>query len=181
MDCGLRCNDDGGFRKKVNIFNQILKIVKLTPTYLIAIILSLIVILFTPDKLLIVPGLIEFRDDYNQFLSPFLILSSFLIIVLFISTKWKRHKRLTLLKRYLHTLTNQEKSILMRYIYGETRTLELREQDGNVIALAQNRVIIMGPIVMQRTGYRVCNIQNWAWIYLNKNKQLIDVTKKVEI
>lgn len=160
--------------------DQIVLLLKLAPEYLWAILATLIVVIFVPDKLLFVSGIVEFRENFNQFLAPALVLVVSLLVTIPIHSKLQRHKKMSRLKSYLGKLTDGEKLILSRFIAGKKRTQVFEISDGNVLALAQNRVIVRGASCLRRAGFIKYNIQNWAWDYLNKNKQLLIVSEDDE-
>ncbi|WP_170318593.1 super-infection exclusion protein B [Paenibacillus sp. HGF7] len=82
--------------------------------------------------------------------------------------KWKEYR-----KEYLHNLTEEEKNILRHYLYYNTRSQNLNVFDGVVKGLIHSEVIYQASSIGTMRGGFACNIQPWAWEYLQKNTQLL--------
>ena len=76
-------------------------------------------------------------------------------------------------KLYLKSLTEQEKEILRLYIDNKTKTQKFKTDNGVVMGLIKNNIIYKSS--QSATGYMEFpyNIEDWIWIYLNKNKNLL--------
>jgi len=71
------------------------------------------------------------------------------------------------------TVTNEEKEILKNYIKNETRFQSLDYTSG-VVSILMTKYIITEGGSTAYNGYLDYVIHDWAWLYLNKNKELLD-------
>ena len=102
------------------------------------------------------------------------------------ATRWAdRRRALRQLRRRLHSLTFREREVLKRYIrsIGDTRTAEFQMPNGEVLALEQAAVLYQAttqPVEVDRlapfeTRYLwLYNINDWAFEYLTKHRELLD-------
>lgn len=133
-------------------------------------------LIFFPDSIVNSLGLLEYREKVKVYLGISLLIC-FIAIITFlfiymagISYLKKRQKR-------LHCLTKQEKEILKRYIFNETRTDYFNCNDGVIKGLEIESIIFRSSNVSSMsygTFSFSYNIQPWAWDYLNKNTDLLE-------
>lgn len=91
-----------------------------------------------------------------------------------IKNEWAKKKRID----YLKDLSTEEKELLQKYILKERKTITLPLQDG-VVQNLENREILYRSTTVTRTS-RVefdFTIQQWAWEYLKKRKELISIPR----
>ena len=160
-------------------FSKFLDAIKLSPKYLIPIFLASGFLLFSPPQYSETLGLDKLIILYRSWIGLVFLLSSTLLFSHAISQIWswvtKKYgakKRLISLKKRLGNLTVEEKKILNAYISNQTRTQVLDLENGIVNGLIQEGIIYrVSPIV--RVTLTACNIQPWAWDFLNENKHLL--------
>lgn len=167
--------------------NDILQLIKLPMKYLIAIFLTLTFILFFPEIYIVKLGLSELIQKYRMIIGLAFICDLFFIIVNLCSPILNyikgilRYLSLVLSgKRRLNNLTNEEKEILNYYITNKTRTYELPLNDGIVCELSSYKIIYRAAGVSTGGLYFAYNMNPWAWRYLNKNKELINIDDKTK-
>jgi hypothetical protein len=89
----------------------------------------------------------------------------------------KKNKIVKYRKKYLETLSEEEKSILREFICNGTKTVALRYNDGTHYGLEYNKIIYrasnMGHVGSIHPLFDY-NIQPWAWEFLLENKHLIE-------
>jgi len=93
---------------------------------------------------------------------------------------WLRKKgqgRATRVRREnrISNLTRAEKIILGQFLDSRNRTANLSPFDGVVLGLVE-ATILWGPLVSAAPGYvSPFNLQNWAWDYLNKHPEVLEL------
>jgi hypothetical protein len=164
--------------------SDFLEAIKLSPKYLIPIVLSSGFFLFSPRRYIELLGLESLVNQYRHwvglvFVLSFALLVSHIIIQVgsWLAKKYHDNKRLIASKKRLRNLTPDEKKILRRYILEQTKTQSLDIRDGAVNGLASENIIFRSSNVGLMTIFDH-NIQSWAWEFLNENKDLIDISKK---
>jgi len=155
--------------------------IKLSPRYLAAIAVATSILLFSPVEVLRQIGLEVAINEYRLWIGILWLSSvSLLLAHLFAPLlslaldRWTDRRWIKFGKRYLSSLTAEEKQILNGYIGPGVRTQKLNIQDGNVRALEQEKLIYrasnLGDLY---TGFSF-NIQPWVWEYLNENRGLLE-------
>jgi len=76
-------------------------------------------------------------------------------------------------KRRLKDLTKEEKKLLRDYIFKDTRTQYLRDEDGVVKGLEYEKIIYPATNVGSILEGFAYNIQQWAWEYLKRHPELL--------
>jgi hypothetical protein len=138
------------------------------------------IILFSPKIFLITIGLEGIRSDYTQMLGILWVVSTsstshFSVCV--VSNRYSKIKQFLLRKRYLRSLTTDEKDVLRKYIDQNTKTLVLNhfttedELLGIFDNLAHKGILYQGSKVIMR-GFSY-NMHDWVWQFLNKNPKLV--------
>lgn len=81
-------------------------------------------------------------------------------------------------KKYLHGLTLAEKYILQRYMEEQTRTANLKMNDGVVAGLVEHGVIYPAPVQYARGSTLAHNVTDFAWDYLRVHRELFETPDK---
>ncbi len=137
--------------------------------------------LFLPDSIVNRMGLLQYRDKGKPCLGVVLLLCVAVAISAAVDAgarKFNRYRFLVAGKKRLHRLTREEKQILGHYIEGQTRSVDLAINDGVVNGLVSESIIYRSASVSSPGGGFVAfahNIQPWAWDYLNKHRDLLDL------
>ncbi len=76
-------------------------------------------------------------------------------------------------KKYLKTLSEEEKEILRRFFDNNKKTQRLRLQSGVVQGLQMHNIIFPASNISTRLLEVDFNVEDWAWEYLNKNPHLL--------
>lgn len=163
----------------------LLDIIKLSPMYLIGI------MLFTGSLLII--GANETwmsffgikKSSFNKvkiwdaivflFTASLLLAHVISVIVKLVKDNWLQRGNLKSMKRRLHELTYEEKQILSSYIFNKTKTRDYNINDGVVQGLAHANILYRASNLSKGLTLFSYNIQPWAWDYLNKHKNLLEV------
>jgi len=161
-------------------FSKITEWLKVFSKYPLPISLVTGFVLFANEQTLESLGLLELVSLYKSYLSIIFLLSSALLLtnwmILFFQFLQKRYKLLRSKKseeKYLHSLTQKEKIILLLFIHFKTKDQNLPLTDGTVSGLEGRRVIIRASSIGNPENWAYI-IQPWAWDYLNKHRELID-------
>lgn len=164
--------------------SSLLEIIKLSPVYLIGIIIFSGSILFigTNDAIMtffgIKTSLFEKLKIYVSII--FILAMSLLLAHAIFSTLTKLRKTVNdysarkFRQKRLRELTEEEKKILSPYIFKGTRTQTLDYTNGTVNELERYLIIYRTSILSQGGVYFSYNIQPWAWEYLNKHSKLLE-------
>nr|DAL55178.1 MAG TPA_asm: Super-infection exclusion protein B [Caudoviricetes sp.] len=160
--------------------SDFLNILKLPFKYLVAILLILSFLLFAPSSYIANLGINELINEYRTYIGLAFICDLFFILVDVLSLLMKylralkKYYSITFIgKRKIKQLTPEEKSILRYYIQEQTRTQTLPFNDG-VVAELSNLAIIYRASSLSLGGVEFdYNLNDWAWKYLNKNKDLL--------
>ena len=139
-------------------------------------------IIFAPPGLLHYVWLDWVKVDHPHIVGPVFLVSGFFSISYPITWLWWFiHRRMAAKKaiRGLAELTNAEKTILQRFILGETKTLSLDPSSGVVRGLEIAGIIfqssMMGAYAPRVTGLAFAyNMRDWAWKELQKDPTLIE-------
>lgn len=154
--------------------------IKLSPKYLIGIIIASCFLIFVPDDILKFLSIDIFVESINPFLSFILIISvamllgaaiakigSFLVGFLSIWLKTFQYKS------RLKDLTQEEKDILISYLDNDTRSRRFNMTHGVVQGLVRERILYQSTIMSSGISQSY-NIQPWAWKYLKKNRNILE-------
>ena len=165
--------------------NSFLDMIKLSPKYLIGIMIftGSILIIGSVESLSSFFGVKEESFKKVQLWISLVFLFSFSLLLahllnsgyFFFSSNLNDKRDLKLRQKRLHDLTNAEKQILGKYVFEKTRTQSLSYNSGTVRGLELELIIFRSSDMSQGGVLFPYNIQPWAWDYLNENKHLIEV------
>lgn len=121
--------------------------------------------------------LTSFVGSYGVYIGVTFIISASLLIVHLICSpflaRWlTRHLGYRTNRQRLYNLATDEKSVLLRYIDGKTRTQTFRGNQGVITALTKSNVLYLAGLTDAR-GLEIHNIHYWAWAYLNKHPDIL--------
>ena len=158
-------------------FQYLAELLKFACNYAGIIFSAAAVYLFAPQSLLEALHISYSPHDYRDIAGfVFLISGCALLEKVWNTIKTSRSKaesRKKVIKR-LHALTPEEKNVLARYIFFNTRTQTFDDRDGVVNGLIAAGILIRlswyGSIV---SGFDV-NITDVAWEYLKNNPNLLE-------
>ena len=143
--------------------------------------------IFSSSTFLSELGLLEFYTEYKLWFRVAFIFATALIIANIIWAVWevllrnivKEKAQLFFYRKEAKDLTVEEKTILREFIVNQTRSANLSIQDATVLGL-EKRMFIFRVGNVGATGFGFIfpyNIQPWAWEYLNKHPELLDIEK----
>ncbi len=167
-------------------FSKLIEWIKLSPKYLLPISLISGLLIFSNEKSLNVFGLNEFVNKFRSLFGIIFLVSVALVISDLILHLFAFGKNLYLKlsiqkmrKAKLMNLTPDQKDLLYRYIYYNTRAQNFPVMDGNITELVYFKIIYQASIVgwLEDWAY---NIQPWAWDYLQKHKAEIFSEEDIE-
>ncbi len=155
--------------------------IKLTPRYLLPLVIVCAALLFSPQSFVATLGLSYFRDHYRSWIGLAFLLSAALVashLVIAAVEPIKSILRLQLALRparqRLHNLTHDEKVILRRYIENRSRTARFPPGNGLVRELEALQILQQASAVGDMVNGFPYNILPCAWDYLNKHKDLLE-------
>jgi transposase len=165
-------------------FSKLVDWIKLSPRYLLPIVLVTGFLLFASKDTLEIFGLAGLVSDYRSWLGLVFLLFAFLLVSAAITSglslayRWIKQKRknAAFLRRgreRLRHLSEPEKEILRRYIEGQTRTQYLAMSDGVVNGLVHEGILYRASTLSSFLDHFAYNIQPWAWDYLNDHPKLL--------
>ena len=138
------------------------------------------IMIFSSSHILDSLGIEIFVAEYRAYLGAGFLVTLALTLVNSVATIWKfiypwivEAYCISIGKKRLQSLTPIEKQILGYYIQNQTRSQNLPIQDGTVIALQKEKIIIRGSSLGSPHGFDYI-IQPWAWEYLNKHSWLLN-------
>jgi hypothetical protein len=150
-------------------WSKLIDWIKLSPKYLLPIILVSGILIFAPTSFLAILGLDTFIILARPWIGIIFLLSSSLLIVnIFYSVyDWfkaehKKKKIKGIRQERLHKLTPREKEIFLGYILNDTRTQYLDYSDGVARGLEAEGFIFMSSNVGDLDSWSY-NIQPWVW------------------
>jgi hypothetical protein len=164
---------------------KLLDWIKLPPRYLLPILIVSGFGLFAPTSLQDRFGITGFVQQFRAFIGVAFLLS-FALLATATLLKLGDLLLVPVLGRMvlsrsqaqLHSLSEDEKQLLNRFLTASTRTLELPEGEGVVQALVSKDILYrsstlgrLGPF--GATSYFPYSIQPWAWDYLCKHSDLV--------
>jgi hypothetical protein len=161
--------------------NIVQSFIKLAPRYIVVIGIVAFTILFIDERILVTLGLLDFKNNFRQWIALTALIGIGFIVIDFIVWCWKRTVHIAInlkmrqdIKRYLRGLTEEEKEILRFYISQQTRTNSLSPDDGVVNGLEHAGIIYQATFYGSILNGHPFNITPHAWGYLNKNKFLLE-------
>ncbi len=153
---------------------------KLSPKYLLPVVIVSGVLVFGGDSLLDKLGMKIWQQANRQWIGGAFLLSSALCLSNFGATVfgWLRvsFQRQALMRRWrqrLQALTPDEQELLRFFIINQTRTQKLNVMDGVVGGLEAAKIIYKSATVGTVFDGWDYNLQPWAWDYLNEHPQLV--------
>jgi hypothetical protein len=164
---------------------EITSFLKLEAWTLCSVAITCGVLIFNPFNILNTIGIADSIQNYKTFIGIGFILSTSLVfvgtvkklIVLF-NKQLANRRTQKLATQRLHSLTNEEKEILARYISGQVRSLRLK-CGGVVIDLCKVGILYRSSDIGSQVPGGIItdfNIEPWAWDYLNNKKHLIGLS-----
>ena len=154
--------------------------IKLPPRYLAAIAIATSILLFSPGSILKKIGLSTAINDYRVWFGLLWLCAVSLLLAHIgapLLAYWRSRidewRWMKYGKRYLASLTSDEKKIMRGFITAGKKSQMLDIRDGNVKALQHERLIYQAASVGHVIGGFAFNIQPWVWDYLNKNQELM--------
>lgn len=160
--------------------SDIIQIMKLPLKYLFSIFLILFALLFSPNKLINYLGLTNIIEKYRTFIGLAFLCDSFFIIselgsylYKIISATYKYYSFIRVGKKKLNNLTSIEKKTLSAYIENQSRTQNLPMNNGVVAELEYTNIIYRSTKISCVGTIFPYNLNDWAWDYLNRNKELL--------
>ena len=157
-----------------------LELLKLTPRYLISLIIITGVLLFSTDIFLQKIGVSTFVSEYRQWLGLTFIIAGVLWGVYIVATCWSwisgklflRDIKQKIIQK-LSTLTEDEKQILRYYFVNNTRANVLNVGDGVVQGLVANHIIYRSASVGSLVEGFAHNITDIAWDYIHSHPDIL--------
>jgi Super-infection exclusion protein B len=167
--------------------SKFLEAIKLSPKYLLPIVIVAGFLLFAKPEILDIFGLGKLSATYKPYIGGIFLLSAALVLSNWLVSLYawyaKRRvwsKRIKHAKRTLHNLTDAEREILRGYVGGNTRTQYLQLEDGVASGLELEYIIFRSSNVGNLDDGWAFNIQPWAWKYLNERPELLFTKEELE-
>ena len=164
-------------------FSKLIEWIKLSPKYLVPIGLVSGFLLFANKTILERFGLVEFVTDFRSWVGIVFLLASALILtdiiihfIEWIKINYKNLRRNRFRLERFKNLTPEEKDILLGYLVQETRTQYFPINDGVVKGLEAEKIIFRSSNIGELYSWSF-NIQPWAWEYLNKHSELLELNQ----
>lgn len=153
--------------------------IKLSPRYLLPIVLFTGFILFVPSDALEVFGLATLRKEFAWLFGIFCLASSALLIssgLVFVCEwlygLWESRSAEKELAQIIRNLSDQEKDVLRQYIEENITTLYFSFNNGVVGGLVAKNILFRSADVGY--GKFPYNVQPWAWEMLKEYPELLD-------
>lgn len=166
-------------------WGKALDAIKLSPKYLLPIALATGFLLFGSSQQISKLGLDSFASLYRPWIGLVFLLSIVLLTTqlllnagLWLKHKYEQNQAMAIAQKRLANLTPEEKYILGGYIVRQTRTQDLDFTNGVVTGLEHAHIIYRAANVGSLVDGFAYNIQPWAWKYLNKRKELLDISEE---
>lgn len=141
--------------------------------------------IFLPSEALEKLGLMNLKNTYSTLFGLGFVFSMTFLIAAMLNAFWKvflghwlkEKASVYFYKKEAHDLTNEEKEILNIFIKGKIRSTNLSIKNGVVLGLEKRMFIIrVGQLGTDAITWSFpFSIQPWAWEYLNKYPQLLDI------
>ena len=167
------------------MMEQILAWIKLPKDLAWPIVIVSALLLWGPDAFKDGLGLNLFIAEYRKWIGVvflfFLVVGLLPVVPFFVRLVKDKHKKNQLIswsKNRLKDLTPGEKEILKYYIVINTRSQDLDIRNGEVSKLISDGFLYLASNVSyggRRGSFTLpVNINNWAWDYLRKERELLD-------
>jgi hypothetical protein len=160
--------------------NKLLDWIKLPTKTLAALCIVSGILVFSGESTLDQFGLKTLVSGYRAYFGVAFLLTLSLTLVNSLSAVWNfiypwiaEAYWIRVGRKRLQNLNPTEKQILSYYIKNQTRSQNLRIQDGTVNALQKEKIIIRGSSLGSMHGFDYI-MQPWAWEYLNEHPELVD-------
>ena len=135
--------------------------------------------LFAPSYLLEQLGIAQWRTDGKFYLGSLFVVSLsvifchyFAMFINWVLNWYGFYRRLWIGHARLKSLTADEQNIIRVYLEKNSKAQLLNAMNGIVMGLVEASIIY--PSVEEGEAHSFpFNIRNWAWIYLNKNPNLV--------
>jgi len=152
--------------------------IKLSPRYLLPIALVSGFFLFAPKTAQATFGSQNFVDQFRFWIGLIFLLSTSLTlsditirIGVFVVKYIKDKRTLNNMVKNLYLLSVEERAVLARYIFGNTKTLHLSMASGIINGLEIMKIIYRSSNLGSLVNFWPYNIQPWVWEYLNGHKE----------
>jgi hypothetical protein len=156
---------------------------KLSPRYLLPVAMITGFLLFAPNNILDILGLVDLIKQYRPYIGGALLISlglllSNILAMLFDFTRQRseKSKRLKQMRKRLHNLTEEEKALLRGYVERQSRTQYFDMENGVARGLEAERIIFQASNIGRIDSWAY-NIQPWAWTYLSGRPELLKSSK----
>ena len=162
---------------------KILESIRIPPVVAGSVAIFTALFLFLPQSILDVISVGSLREEYAVWVGAAFLFSVAVLIAhcfkptaSWLKLKSRYLKALRSGKKYLRSLTADEKKILRGYLENETRTRNLSMEDGVVTGLESSLVLYKATGLLRAgrdmtTDY---NLHPWAWEYLREHPELIE-------
>ncbi len=168
-------------------FSKYLEAIKLSPKYLVPVVIVSGFLLFARPDILEIFGLAALSAKYRPYIGGIFLLSTALVLSHWMislyqwrAKKWHWLKRIKISKKRLHNLTDEEREVLRAYIGGNTRTQYLQLESGVAAGLEFEHIIFRSSDVGSLVDGWAYNIQPWAWDYLNEHRELLFTKQELD-
>lgn len=150
---------------------------KVPAAFLVAVLVTLGLVLFVPDKYAQILAIDTFRNQYRIFLGP-----AFLLVLAFITARLYTHlaarhaerKALKEREETLHNLTPEEKGYLSKFIHEEMNSIYVGMDDGVMAGLRKKGITYLAAQMGSLLEGFAFNLQPWARDYLQNNPHLLE-------
>jgi hypothetical protein len=155
---------EGGMNENGGILGGLNWLTKQNPSVLIALMLAgSFLLIFIEINMLT-------KDWFERICWSIVVLSSFLLIVGFIHSKYTKYKT----KNNLHRLTKQECSVLNEYIKKDTLSAHPNKGTGPYLSLMKDGILYYAG--ERNEAIDVINLHRWIFDYLTKHPELLKPT-----
>ena len=131
-------------------------------------------LLLIPDRLAVIAGIYEFRNEYKQtigFIAIIAVLSLFAVLIIHVVNKIQ----INIKKRgALKQLSPIEKYYLAHYIDNNTTTKQFNYSDGVAMGLRKKGILHLTSQMSRFGTYFDFNINQEIFKYLSKNKHILE-------
>lgn len=160
--------------------SKFIDLLKLTPRYLIPVVLVSSILLFAPLSFLDQIGLSSFATQFKPYIAVVFLLSSALsithwvtVLVNFIVKRVKRRNTENSYYKRLENLSDEEKKLLKRYMDHNTKTQYFFPADGVALGLEAQGILFRVSDIGEFSHFPY-NIQPWAWEHLKNHRELLE-------
>jgi len=168
-------------------FRTILDWIKLSPKYLLPIVIVSGFLIFSNGNILNIFGLFIIVNQYRGWIGIIFLVTIALLLsdvalrmVQWLQNKRKLNEKFKDLTSRLYKLTPYEKNIILGFTENNTRTQYLSIEDGTIQELSNFEIIYRSSNFGRSTNRWSFNIQPWAWDFIRKNKDKIFSKEDIE-